>query len=68
VLILQLQPRTIRALLDEAEEGTPQRMLWSSPKNHRLPPLADLPGWPGPLEWEPRTGDLHKNPAEPSHP
>jgi hypothetical protein len=68
VLILQLQPRTIRAILDEAEEGTPQRMLWSSPKNPRLPPLADLPGWPGPLKWEPRADDLRKDPDSPWHP
>jgi hypothetical protein len=63
VLMLQLQPVAVRAILDEREVGTPQRMLWSCPRYEDLPPLDDLPEWPGPLDWKPSEKDLRLDPT-----
>ena len=69
-LILQLQPKTVAAIIAEVGEGTPQRLLYSSPKDYRLPEsIDDLPDeWPGPLDWKPSPVDLRLNPAGDPHP
>jgi hypothetical protein len=52
-LIMGVQPELARFLLDDAIGGTPQRFLWATLIDPGVPNLADLPSWPGPLDWRP---------------
>jgi len=52
-MALALQTVLAGALLDDAEGGTPQRMLWLPAVDPEIP--DDSPNWPGPLPWSPPT-------------
>ena len=52
-MALALQTVLAGALLDDAEGGTPQRMLWLPAVDPEIP--EDGPNWPGPLPWSPPT-------------
>lgn len=49
VLLLGVQPTRSATLLDDADAGTPQRLVWVTATDPTLPD-EDVE-WPGPLEW-----------------
>lgn len=51
-LFAAFQPATSRALLEDAEAGTPQRFAFFSALHPGVPDTT--PPWPGPLSWRPR--------------
>ncbi|NPC97885.1 bifunctional DNA primase/polymerase [Nocardioides sp. zg-DK7169] len=51
VMLLGVQPTRSAALLDDADAGTPQRLVWVQAVDPSLPD-ADVP-WPGALDWHP---------------
>lgn len=58
VTIVAVQPALSGVLLDGENAGLPQRFLWFGGKDSSLPPIADLPDWPGALSWD-LWSDLH---------
>lgn len=50
-IVVAMQTSLAGALLDDAEGGTPQRMLWLSAIDPTIPDVP--PAWPGPLPWQP---------------
>lgn len=50
VMLLGVQPTRSAALLDDADAGTPQRLVWVLAVDPSLPD-EDVP-WPGVLEWD----------------
>lgn len=50
-LVAGVQPQRARALLDDADGGTPQRFVWASAIDPNAPDV--LPEWPAPLRWRP---------------
>jgi hypothetical protein len=52
-LVMGVQPEHAKFLLDDAAGGTPQRFLWVALVDPTAPTLESLPGWPGPLAWQP---------------
>lgn len=53
-IVVAMQTVLAGGLLDDAEGGTPQRMLWLPAIDPTIPDSA--PGWPGPLPWQPPNG------------
>lgn len=49
-IVVAMQTTLAGGLLQDAEGGTPQRMLWLSAIDPTIP--DDAPGWPGPLPWQ----------------
>ena len=52
-VVVALQTVLAGALLEDAEGGTPQRMLWLSAIDPTIP--DNPPAWPGVVPWEPPT-------------
>lgn len=53
-LVVGVQPHRAGVLLDDADGGTTQRVLWSTATDPDVSRnLDDIPDWPGPLDWQP---------------
>lgn len=50
-VVVALQTVLAGPVLDDADGGTPQRMLWLPATDPTIP--EDGPNWPGPLNWQP---------------
>lgn len=52
-MVVNVQPALAGPLLDGSDSGLPQRFLWMSTADPEAPrTLADIPEWPGSLDWE----------------
>jgi len=49
ILLLGVQPTRSGTLLNDADAGTPQRLVWVKATDPSIP--ANVPDWPGPLMW-----------------
>lgn len=52
-LILGVQPGRAGGLLDDADGGFPQRLLWLPAYDRQAPDMDHLPPCPPPMEWKP---------------
>jgi hypothetical protein len=54
-IVVAMQTALAGALLDDADGGTPQRMLWLPAIDPTIPDVP--PPWPGPLSWQPPSAE-----------
>lgn len=61
-MMVNVQPAMSGPLLEGEKSGLPQRFLWLSAEDPEAPRVvADMPEYPGPLEWEmPGDGSAHR--------